>query len=1071
MARSSNQLASEIPPPPIEPPPPLEPPPPPQPPNPGFDRRTDNFHVAFEHRSNSASKAIIATWYSWEKFHTKVLHHASKHETVRQMFLFGLQKAKASDANTIRIRASDPFIFLLQQVNVHSANIIDSDIGIFNIIKLITQQGRNLIFEYVVDELNCHCQELATATFDDRQAIQIPQLHSTETFSTFTAQQIYEAAVRTKHQTWRSLPSHCISNWVQLISNVAQAEHTPSQSEALLVCAPVIFLRRSSAPTIEALSSHLATAASSKAVRNKIILEFLMAPVFQTSHPPGNVSRKVEKLVALGGERKAIQLLEREHAQHLNPSLNSTVSKDDLSEIQKLFPPLKEQLSHSTATVISPLSAKKFSTALRRLARASAPGPDGWTKEILTPLFNGKFGQTSGAKQIIKDSFISILNSIINDCVSSELASFLHHGTLILIPKPNGKKRPIVLSSIISKLAWKTILLEINVKSSLHPSMIHGKLPCQKGIHKGQIHLDHGGAVLQLDATNGFGEIKRATIQQSLFEHDDLACLRPIFNLLYGSNFIATQFNSDGTPLGSISISEGVLQGCAAAPYLFSLGLTHGIKDIVRQNQISMHVVADDIAIFIPENKINELRHVINICSTALGSCGISLNPTKSILVCHPSKTSSIPQNIGIIISSRADYLGGIISSIDEQIPFDELRPKYVARMKAFSHHLNQTVKSSCQVLNLILRYIISCWGYFFSTTKPCTTHSVAERIDIWARNAFCQIHGRQVTDVEWEQLSLLDSDGGNNLTSWKTVSSEIYYATQAVSLSHEAEAHQNIFQLARRITMKQADHFYDRLDVSQPHENPTTTSSQQERSTSHRSRLSMKARSNLIRRAHSESNLHWVAIRPEEKITTISDEQWKINMNLRLLHDCTSTPCCSTYQASSSINDHLLCCNTCSGGLWKIRHQRILHAMALILREASVLMTTTDVVRRFGITRDEGPDGLILLEKSIAIDVTVTHQTENAHYYRPHQRYQEKISKYKHIATILNWDLAPLIFTSHGHPTKPTQKWLKTFAAASSIAGTNRRLQAAMTIATVRGNADIVRLTEAANTLYPTAE
>ena len=1066
--QSTTESLAPPPPPPIQPPTSEIPPPPSQPPPTTaadeFDSRTDCFNVAFEHRSNSPSKAIIATWHSWTQFNFKLLHKVSKDEASRQMFVHGLKTAKKSSARTLKIRASDPFIFLLQQQLETSTNLIHNDPGIFELVNFIRNRGQTLILEYVSEEMNCHCQELARATFDEREPLQLDPLQPIQALAvTFSPKQIYAAASSSKHHIWRSLPSHCIATWVQLVANLPQPEFTTSQNESLLVCAPVIFLTRAASPTVEALATQLANLAASKSARHKRILEFLMTPKSMNSHPPGDVVKKVEKLVALGAERKASQLLEREQNDNLStdgPTLQ------DITSAQQLFPDLKEPLSTNESIPLAPISSRKFITALRRLSRASAPGHDGWTKELLTPLFNGRNGQTSGMKQATKDRFVGILNAIVNNFASSELSTFLRQGILILIAKPNGKKRPIILSSLLSKLAWKTMLLEINVKSSLHPSMVHGRLPCQKGIHRAQLHLEKGGTVLQLDAANGFGEIKRSVILEALQQSEDLACLRPLFNLMYTDAFIATQFGKDGLPIGQVTVTEGVLQGCAAAPYLFSLGLSHGIKQIADDHKLDMHVVADDIAIFIPDQKLPTLPFIVDQCAAALSNCGITLNPSKSVLICQLSKQHLIPPCAITNIVERADYLGGIISTSETQIPFTELRPKYIAKMSAFTHHLDQNRKASCQVLNLILRYILSCWGYFFSTTKPSITKVIAEEVDLWSRQSFSKIHGRQVSDNEWYQLSLLDSDGGNSLTSWKDLSPEIYNATRAVSLSIEAEANQNIFQLTNRISAKRADLFYDSLELLQ-HSSSQSPSQQ----SPPRSRLSQKARSNLIRRAHSESNFHWVAVRPEEKITAINDSQWRINMDLRLLHDSTTLPACSTYVASSSKNDHLLCCNTCSGGLWKVRHQRILHAMALVLREASVLMTTSDVVRRFGINRDDGPDGLILMDKSIAIDVTVTHQTENAHYYRPHQRFQEKIAKYKHLAAMLNWDLAPLVFTSLGHPTKPTQKWLKTFSSTSCIAGTNRRLQAAMTIATIRGNADIVRLTDAANTLYPTEE
>jgi hypothetical protein len=86
-------------------------------------------------------------------------------------------------------------------------------------------------------------------------------------------------------------------------------------------------------------------------------------------------------------------------------------------------------------------------------------------------------------------------------------------------------------------------------------------------------------------------------------------------------------------------------------------------------------------------------------------------------------------------------------------------------------------------------------------------------------------------------------------------------------------------------------------------------------------------------------------------------------------------------------INDHALACSFCAGHHWKLRHQRILFALQRELRQAGILMSTTDYMLSQKLKGDSGPDGLVYgKKKTIAIDVTVAHQPSAERQQRTYQ-------------------------------------------------------------------------------------
>jgi hypothetical protein len=146
---------------------------------------------------------------------------------------------------------------------------------------------------------------------------------------------------------------------------------------------------------------------------------------------------------------------------------------------------------------------------------------------------------------------------------------------------------------------------------------------------------------------------------------------------------------------------------------------------------------------------------------------------------------------------------------------------------------------------------------------------------------------------------------------------------------------------------------------------------------------------------------------------------------------------------------------------MFMMRHQAILHGMKRVLRDHGVLMSTSvipEILRQTG--KDVGPDGLVLLPSdSIAFDITVSHQSQLAHNYIHNHRDLQKSKKYDDLAKHMNWTIAPLVFTTQGHPIKSATTWMAKICSNSSVRGALKRVKAAAIIANVRGSADITHL------------
>jgi len=142
---------------------------------------------------------------------------------------------------------------------------------------------------------------------------------------------------------------------------------------------------------------------------------------------------------------------------------------------------------------------------------------------------------------------------------------------------------------------------------------------------------------------------------------------------------------------------------------------------------------------------------------------------------------------------------------------------------------------------------------------------------------------------------------------------------------------------------------------------------------------------------------LRWHFIRPVDKALRPLDEQWQRGVQLLLKVNEVDAPNCGRVPADTAM-EHAMTCHSCAGGLWYMRHQRVLFGMQHVLRQAGIHCAPVDW-RRLGLRKDITPDGLIFTQhKTLFIDVTVRHPQQHSTSSILDQAYHEKIEKYKEL-------------------------------------------------------------------------
>ena len=929
-----------------------------------------------------------------------------------------------------------------------------ADLSFSDVWKKIWQQQRQLrnqcplapVYTWVPRRYNKPPDELCNAVMDGRDPIHVdpvePEAALHQIAAADIANTITEAATRHRYATWRSLPQHQLQLWRTLVHQLMEFGETSDGNPIFWQLAPIIFLRRRTSPTIAHLTQHLTACVNDEEYRNSTILKFCYNT--QEDDPQSfravTAVERAQRLCALGSERKALLSLSTEE-QRVEPT------PQVLDELRKLFPHRKAELPQIPPDCTAPphalalITPRKFLRVLRfRTSRATAPGFDGWTRELLIPVVNSR-------NHYGRDMFFALVLAVIGGNADAALISFMRKGVLFALRKPNGKHRPIVISSFVLRLAWKLALDCTPFLSTLHASQRFSKFACQQAIARLVDGVLDGKTAISLDASNAFGEIKRAVILQRLIDNPSLHLLLPMFRSFYCEAFAAVAHNSSSGDSHTIAIEEGVIQGCAAGAILFMIGLAVALTSIPASVQTL--AAADDIALL--HELSQPLIECFNTLVEALADIGITINCTKTATI--GPNAAEVEEVTGLTTTDKLDYLGAFVTSSDDvQIKLDDIRRKYITKMQGLARHFPRSSddlsddedamaqpRLTCQVAFLLLRHLNFSMRYLMFNTRPACTNHLAGVLDVWAKQKLAtllDVDSNTIPQAVYEQCFLAESDGGFGILEWTTSKEKLHTAQRRAFHPCAAdESHAFIKAFLDERARKFYNETYDRSTRPKP---------------------------SVQRQIFNDAILPWLRIRPADQLLCLHDAQWRTAARMRLNIPVTSVAPCAESKHKSQ-NDHVFGCCACHGGLWFARHQRLLRALIRSLYDHAIYASASAISQLTNERREKGPDALVLCDsQTYAIDTSVTHQSATSKAPMTENRFLRKNQTHAEFSNKTSWKTQPVVYSSLGHPCSRTVSWLRTVAKSAHTYGFVRRTIAATTIAVLRGNADLVQRLEA---------
>ncbi len=302
------------------------------------------------------------------------------------------------------------------------------------------------------------------------------------------------------------------------------------------------------------------------------------------------------------------------------------------AEVKLLFPsapadkPLPPRPTPTKKRGIEPKEVKRL---LYRLPKDIAPGPSGWTFELLSAL---------KGSQLCVRALAVLLTRIDAGKISDDLAGYVLNTILIAAGKDNGGIRPIQMGEVIWKLAASYACRRKSTKSALAKILLPHQLGVgvsggvQIAVHKVQALLDanpsHG--ALLVDFINAFNCVDRAAMLEAVRSHPDLAELVDIAFAGYDRPSEAFIL-ADGAVLESIQCSQGARQGCPLGSLLFCLAVAPAYRKCVEAAaSVTAVAIIDDLTLVGP---VDQLKKAFEVLQSEMIKIGLLVNLPKTKLL------------------------------------------------------------------------------------------------------------------------------------------------------------------------------------------------------------------------------------------------------------------------------------------------------------------------------------------------------------------------------------------------------------------------------------------------------
>lgn len=268
-----------------------------------------------------------------------------------------------------------------------------------------------------------------------------------------------------------------------------------------------------------------------------------------------------------------------------------------MASLKALHPPAPEGRAVPPLPHDAPLCVVVHSETVRKalqfLASGSAPGPTGWTAELLLAIWSDK---------VCQQAICTLTKHVINGNLTDEARSVLLSSILIAVGKKNDGIRPIAMVETLYKVAVRYLLLTHKVEISQQCKDVQMALhagAAERAVHTLRAGFESGEyeepILLSDDLPNAYNNLSRALMFERLYSTPALAPFFRLAHMAYGAGADLFVCNEEGL-IGSIFSAAGVRQGDPLALLLFVLAMQPSFE-LAAGPKVTPVAIVDDLEI------------------------------------------------------------------------------------------------------------------------------------------------------------------------------------------------------------------------------------------------------------------------------------------------------------------------------------------------------------------------------------------------------------------------------------------------------------------------------------------
>jgi hypothetical protein len=442
----------------------------------------------------------------------------------------------------------------------------------------------------------------------------------------------------------------------------------------------------------------------------------------------------------------------------------------DLSELERVqkmrslhppgdpAPPIPPE-SHDVSVVIGEEDVKRV---VKRMCDGAAPGPTGWTAELLAIAIEHS---TINSRVIT-----SMISDIANKRVCPNTIKMLTRSFGIPIPKPNRGVRPLALGELFVKIASK-IVLESEMETIKE---YFGDIQLGIGAEKGCERISHDiarikklhpeFAIATIDATNAFNSPGRPAMALEVY-HPRWRRFHKLFELEYGQT--AEVLMRSGYTLESRC---GSRQGTVLGGLYYCIAMHPCLMEL-QQKYPDVHVRGyfDDVTLIGPPD---DVANAFRLYATLISAKGVAVNASKSEWLGPAPSVLPVGVKTRLLsIKVLGTFIGEDGDCATELLELVKVRSVLFQRIMALPEHY---------AFALLVQAMVPKMTFVIRTHHPDVSRAACEHFDGEVLEAAQMMLGSTFNEVTRQLAHLPARHGGVGLARSADLAALAYGASNA---------------------------------------------------------------------------------------------------------------------------------------------------------------------------------------------------------------------------------------------------------------------------------------------------